>query len=84
MKTDIRRYLATDVAARRLKLNTETGTAQSSVQTNNQQDPFRKIWRHQTVLKKNIRRRLTTNSETNQLELTTELSQTDTSRTLIR
>ena len=44
LKTDIRRFLATDVAARRLKLDTETGTAQSSVQTNKQQDPFRKIW----------------------------------------
>ena len=44
MKTDIRRYLATDVATRRLKLDTETGTAQSSVQKDKQQDPFRKIW----------------------------------------
>ena len=44
MKTDIRRYLATDVAARRLKLDTETGTTQSSVLTDNQQDPFRKSW----------------------------------------
>ena len=44
MKTDIRRYLAADSAARRLKLDTETGTPQSSVQTDNQQDPFRKIW----------------------------------------
>ena len=32
MKTDIRRYLAADSAARRLKLNTEAGTTQSSVQ----------------------------------------------------
>ena len=43
MKTDIRRYLAADSAARRLKLDTETGTAQSSVQKDKQQDPFRKI-----------------------------------------
>ena len=41
MKTDIRRYLAADSAARRLKLNTEAGTTQSSVQT---AGPFRKIW----------------------------------------
>ena len=40
MKTDIRRYLAADSAARRLKLDTETGTPQSSVQTDNQQDPL--------------------------------------------
>ena len=33
MKTDIRRYLAADSAARRLKLDTEAGTTQSSVQT---------------------------------------------------
>ena len=32
MKTDIRRYLAADSAARQLKLNTEAGTTQSSVQ----------------------------------------------------
>ena len=32
MKTDIRRYLAADSAARRLKLNTEAGTTQSPVQ----------------------------------------------------
>ena len=37
MKTDIRRYLAADSAARRLKFNTETG--KSSVHTDNQQDP---------------------------------------------
>ena len=41
MKTDIRRYLAADSAARRLKLNIEAGTTQSSVQT---AGPFRKIW----------------------------------------
>ena len=40
MKTDIRRYLAADSAARRLKLDTETGKPQSSVQTDNQQDPL--------------------------------------------
>ena len=33
LKTDIRRYLAADSAARRLKLDTETGTQQSSVQS---------------------------------------------------
>ena len=38
MKTDIRRYLAADSAARRLKFNTETG--KSSVHTDNQQDPL--------------------------------------------
>ena len=32
MKIDIRRYLAADSAARRLKLNIEAGTTQSSVQ----------------------------------------------------
>ena len=32
MKTDTRRYLAADIAARRLKLYTEAGTTQSSVQ----------------------------------------------------
>ena len=32
MKTDIKRYLAADSAARRLELNTEAGTTQSSVQ----------------------------------------------------
>ena len=32
MKTDIRRYLAENSAARRLKLDTEAGTTQSSVQ----------------------------------------------------
>ena len=43
MKTDIRRYLAADGAARQLKFNTETG--KSLVHTDNQQDPpFRKIW----------------------------------------
>ena len=40
MKTDTRRYLAADIAARRLKLDTKTGTPQSSVQTDNQQDPL--------------------------------------------
>ena len=40
MKTDIRRYLAADSETRRLKLDTETGTPQSSVQTDNQQDPL--------------------------------------------
>ena len=40
MKIDIRRYLAADSAACRLKLGTETGTPQSSVQTDNQQDPL--------------------------------------------
>ena len=40
MKTDIRRYLAADSAARRLKFDTETGTPQNSVQTDNQQDPL--------------------------------------------
>ena len=49
MKTDIRRYLATDVATRRLKLDTETGTALSSVQKDKQQDPFRKIWQTKSV-----------------------------------
>ena len=39
MKTDIRRYLAADSETRRLKLTTETRTPQSSVQTDNQQDP---------------------------------------------
>ena len=38
MKAYTRRYLATDVAARQLKFNTETG--KSSVQTDNQQDPL--------------------------------------------
>ena len=32
MKTDTRRYLAANIAARRLKLFTEAGTTQSSVQ----------------------------------------------------
>ena len=40
MKTDIRRYLAADSETRRLKLDTETGKPQSSVQTDNQQDPL--------------------------------------------
>ena len=40
MKTDIRRYLAADSETRRLKLDTETGKPQSSVQTENQQDPL--------------------------------------------
>ena len=50
MKTDIRRYLAADSAARRLKLDTETGTAQSSVQTDNQQDPPSERFGSQTAL----------------------------------
>ena len=40
MKTDIRRYLAADSETRRLKLARETVTPQSSVQTDNQQDPL--------------------------------------------
>ena len=40
MKTDIRRYLTADSETRRLKLAKETGTPQSSVQTDNQQDPL--------------------------------------------
>ena len=41
MKTDIKRYLAADSAARRLQLNTEAGTTQSSVQK--QQDPTKDL-----------------------------------------
>ena len=48
MKTDIRRYLAADSAARRLKFNTETG--KSSVHTDNQQDPPSERFGSQTAL----------------------------------
>ena len=48
--------MATDVATRRLKLDTETGTTQSSVLTNNQQDPFRKSW--QTKLGAQLRQKV--------------------------
>ena len=80
MKTDIRSYLAADSAARRLKINTETG--KSSVHTDNQQDPplqkdladILGTQRHQTVLKKRHSETLAADSETNQLKLTIELS----------
>ena len=45
MKAYTRRYLATDVAARRLKFNTEIG--KSSVQTNNQLTIKLSLDRHQ-------------------------------------
>ena len=40
LREDIGRYLAADSETRRLKLTRETVTPQSSVQTDNQQDPL--------------------------------------------
>ena len=44
MKTDIRRYLATDVAARQLKLDTETERQRAQSKQTFSRPPFRKIW----------------------------------------
>ena len=51
MKTDIRRYLATDVAARQLKLDTETERQRAQYkQTISRPPPFRKIWQSNDLI----------------------------------